>query len=199
MVIFIIMPYQLVLSELKDEITRDVGENVFFNNLPSEYEVYIFYYPGAMPNVELESRLRNFGNITGKNLFVNIGRLNDPNYGKIRNKFNIMNLPVIIITASDFLASPPEEFSTAYVRIDNKKLLNSPDLMECIQRLFNMFIDKKISEALSQFKKDQRDVFVTNLKSIVNNTLKGVWTFLEERDVSVSLIEGKFELKKSGG
>ena len=193
------MPYQLVLSELKDEITRDVGENVFFNNLPSEYEVYIFYYPGAMPNVELESRLRNFGNITGKNLFVNIGRLNDPNYGKIRNKFNIMNLPVIIITASDFLASPPEEFSTAYVRIDNKKLLNSPDLMECIQRLFNMFIDKKISEALSQFKKDQRDVFVTNLKSIVNNTLKGVWTFLEERDVSVSLIEGKFELKKSGG
>lgn len=194
------MTYQLVLSELVDATTRDVAENVFFDNLPSNYEVYLLYYSGAEPNEGLETKLRDLGKDTGKNLFVNIGRLSDPNYKKIRNKFDIKNLPVIIITAIDTLASLPTEFSTAYVRIDDEKLLKSPDLViKCVQRLFNLFIDKKISEALNQFKIDQRGLLLSHLKSIVTNAIKEVWKFFLERDISVSLTEGKFELKKSGG
>ena len=187
------MPYQLVLSESRNEITRDVGENVFFANLPSDYEVYIFYYPGAMPNVELETRLRNFGNNAGKNLFVNIGRLNDPNYRTIANKFNIRSLPVIIVTAIDKLASSPVESVTAYVKIDDKKLLNSPDSsINCLQELFLLFLQGKISEAMGQLDKARRNLLITN-------ALKGIWDLLGKTDITISFIEGKFEIKHSGG
>jgi hypothetical protein len=38
------MPYKLVLSEPQDlEMKRGEG-SVFFDNLPSDYEVYVFYY-----------------------------------------------------------------------------------------------------------------------------------------------------------
>lgn len=193
------MPYRLVLSEHVEEKTKDVGENVFFDDLSSDYKVYMLYYPGAMPNQDLENKLQSFGTITGANLFINIGRLNDPNYEKIRNKFNIKKLPVIIVTAIDELASAPGNFSTAYVRIDSKNLLNSPDrLMECLQKLFNLFIGGKISEAMSEFKKDKLNVLISQLKNMLTHAIKEIWEFIDERDISVSWIEGKFELKRSG-
>ena len=73
------MAYKLVLSEPVEAGTRDVGENVFFDDLSPDYRVFMFYYPGAMPNQDLEDKLRSFGEMTGSNLFVNIGRFDDPN------------------------------------------------------------------------------------------------------------------------
>jgi hypothetical protein len=86
------MSYSLAFikkTENLDEKDRDIGENIFFDCLPYNYQVYLFYYPGAMPNEDLESKLQSFGNITGNNLFINIGRFNDPNYGKIVCIFEI--------------------------------------------------------------------------------------------------------------
>lgn len=171
LVIDMIMSYQLVLSERVEETTRDVGENVFFDNLPSDSEVYLFYYPGAMPNKELESKLREFGNNTGKNLFVNIGRLNDPNFKKIVNNFGVKDFPVIIVTANSRLASHPIEFETAYVKLDSKKVLNSTDLtIDCAQKLF----------------------LLTRLNGVISSVLKGV-------EFSISLLGGKMEVKWKGG
>ncbi len=126
------------------EKTKDIGENVFFSNLPSDYEVYLLYYPGPNSNKELMDKLRDLGNITGKNLFVNIAKLNDPNYKKIVNTFEIKTFPTVILTAVDKFASLPIDHSTAYVKIDNKKLLGSPDLTaECIYKIYNLFIRGK--------------------------------------------------------
>ena len=187
------MPYQLVLSELIDEVTRDVGENVFFDNLPSDYKVFIFYYPAPMPNEDLESALRNLGNIAGKNLFVNIGWLNDDKYDTITKLFDIKNFPVIIVTAIDKLASPPTEFSTAFVKIENKRLLNSTNLaIECVQTVFNLFIQGKISEAMSRVKRYERGALTSHL-------LKGMRKFLDERDIIFGIGAFRFELKRSGG
>ena len=187
------MPYQLVLSELIDEVTRDVGENVFFDNLPSDYKVFIFYYPAPMPNEDLESALRNLGNIAGKNLFVNIGWLNDDKYDTITKLFDIKNFPVIIVTAIDKLASPPTEFSTAFVKIEDKRLLNSTNLaIECVQTVFNLFIQGKISEAMSQVKRYERGALISHL-------LKGMRKFLDERDIIFGIGAFRFELKRSGG
>jgi hypothetical protein len=194
------MPYQLILSEMLDEKARDIGENVFFENLPSDYEIYVLYYPSAVSNEELEGALRDLGNITGKNLFVNVGKLNDPNYKKLVNKFQIKELPVIIITAIDKLASPPNDFVTAYIRIDDKKVLSSPDkVVQCIERLFNLFIGGEISEAIKQFEKDRRNEFISRLGKLMVQALKGLWEFLEDLNISISIAEGKFQLKHSGG
>ena len=156
------MSYQLILSESRKEVGKDVGENIFLDNLPLEYKVYLFYYPGSMPNENLEERLKELGKITGKNLFVNIGRLNDPQYSKIKNKFQIRNFPVIILTAIDELASLNDGnscYSTAYVRLDNKELFESIESMiRCVEKLFNLFIDRQIIEALKQANSDQHHV-----------------------------------------
>ena len=168
--------------------------------MPDDYKVYLFYYPGSMPNEDLENKLRKFGNIIGKNLFVNIGRLNDPNYKKIASRFEIRGLPVIIITAIDRLASVKTEryCSTFFVRLDSKILLHSVDLtIKSIEQLFNLFIGGQISEALSQYRHDQRNAFLSKLKVVILNSLKVMAKFLFDRDISISLLEGKFELKRS--
>jgi hypothetical protein len=194
------MPYQLVLSEREESATRDVGENVFLDQLPSDYPIYLFYYPSAMPNEDLETALRRLGEITGQNLFVNIGRLNDPRYRDIARRFKIKPLPVIIMTGIDKLASPPEDFFTAFVRIDSKGLLASPDLtVQCLQKMYNLFIEGRISETMKEFKKDRRDVVIIRLKGILSNALKGLWDLVKDLDVSFSIIDGKFEVKRFGG
>jgi hypothetical protein len=195
------MSYRLILKEITNEVTRDVGENIFLDQIPDDYKVYTLYYPGSMPDKNLEDHLRNLGNMTGKNLYINIGRLNDPNYNKIRNKFQIKNLPVIIITAIEGLASIKTEtyFSTAYVKIDNKHLINSVDLiLKCIERVFNLFIGGAISEALKQVRHDYRDAIVTELRGIMTNALKGIGEYISDMDITISIIEGKFELKHTG-
>lgn len=189
---------RLVLTELIDEGTKAIGENVFIDNIPEGYEVYLFYYPSFMPNEQLEKKLRNFGKITGKNLFVNIGRLNDPKYRKMKKTFDIVNLPVVIVTGIEGLASIKTErySSTAYVKIDSEHLLNSPDLtIRSLERLFNLFIGGEIAEAMKQVTTDQRNAIVSNLKRVTVKALKEIANFLSDKDISVSLIEGKFELK----
>ncbi len=83
------MSYRSVLREKAEANTKDIGENVFFNNLDSDYRVFLFYYAGVLPNEELEDKLRGLGEITGKNLFVNIRKLNDPNFGLMVSRFGI--------------------------------------------------------------------------------------------------------------
>ena len=194
------MPFQLILSQATEEKTKDVGENVFLDNLPSDYQVYLFCYSGVMPVENLENNLRKFGQVTGKNLFVQIGRLNDPNYKQIAKKFSIKSFPVLIMTAIDQLASSPIDSFTAYVRIDNQTLLDRPDLtLQCIEKLFNLFISGKISEAMAQFKQEQRAAILARLKDIAYNALKGIGGFLKELDISWSVAEGKLEIKHKGG
>src|SRR5438094_408529 len=133
------MAYQLVLSQgdgAKALGTKNLGEDVFLDDLSRDFKVYLLYYSGAVPNEDLEARLRNLGKVTGNNLFVNIGRLGDPNYNKIKKKFAIKNLPVLLMTGVEELASAKSEPATAYVRLDSKAFLASPDaVIECAQKL----------------------------------------------------------------
>ncbi len=187
------MSYQVVLSERLEERIREVGENVLLDNLTSDSEVYLLYYPGGMPDKELENRLRSLGESTGKNLFVNIGRLNDPNFKKIVNKFDIRDFPVIIVTANSKLASHPIEFETAYVKLDNRRLLNNPDLtIDCIEKLFLLFIQEDISKALKQPGIYNRKAVIVRLNGIVSGVLKGI-------EFSVELLGGKLGVKWRGG
>jgi hypothetical protein len=153
-----------------------------------------------MSNEDLESNLRNFGDFTGNNLFVNIGRLNDPKYYKIRNRFGIRDLPVIVLTALEGLAAVKTDafYSTAFVRIDGKNILSSVDLtLKSVERLFNLFVDGNVSAAMIQGEQISREAIHASIKAIIHNAIKQIGEFLSERDITVSLIEGKFELKHS--
>ncbi|MGQ0793847.1 MAG: hypothetical protein ACT4NX_07130 [Deltaproteobacteria bacterium] len=194
------MPCRLILSNPEGETgVKAVGDNVFLGDLPSDSEVYLFYYPGSMPNAEIEDGLKNLGEITGNNLFVNIGRLNDPDYAKIAATFEIKKFPVIVMTAHRGLASPPSEAVTAYVRIDDKRLMtSSADLMECVQTLFNLFIMNQIASAMEEYQSAKRDKLISDIKNIAARALSALGGYLAKLELSVSLLDGKFELKQSG-
>ena len=190
----------LTEKPVEGESTRDFGDNVFLSNLPADYKVYAFYYGGAMGDETLEAKLRTLGEKTGKNLFVNLGGLNDPKYEEILKRFEIKKLPVIVVTAIDGLASPAGEYLTAFARLDNKDLLSSPDrTIECVQELFLLFLQGKVAEAMSKAKWTQRKELVGVLTNFFAAALKPIKDFILERDFSISILTGKFELKKRGG
>jgi hypothetical protein len=195
------MTYQLIFSErpVEGQNTKNIGENVFLADLPTDYKVYAFYYGGAMGNETLEDRLRALGEITGNNLLVNLGHLNDPQFDEIEKRFGIEQFPVIIITAIDSLASPADDYLTTFVRLDSKYLLDSPDhTVECVEKLFNLFIQGKVSEAMSHAKWQQRTELLRALGNLFTAGLKSLKDFIDERDISISLLEGKLELKRTG-
>jgi hypothetical protein len=194
------MSGRLVLTERPSEGGKRLGENVLLDDIPGECKVYAFYYPGEMRNNALEKRLRELGKITGENLFVNIGALNDPRLGEIQKRFGIRKYPVIVVTAIDALASPANEYLTAYARLDSKHLLDSPDrTIECVQELFNLFIQGRVSEAIARAKWQQRSDLLSQIGNFFVAALKGIGDFILDTDISVSFVEGKLELKRSKG
>ena len=178
---------------------KDVGENVFLDNLSAEYRVFLFYYPAEMPNPALENRLRKLGESAGKNLFVNMGTFADPNYAKIVKRFGIERHPVIVMTAAHDLAGPSDDFATTYVRLDSKHLLGSPDrTADCLQQLFDLFIQGRVADAIRKGKWTERKGLAAAVGNVFVQSLKVVGDFILSRDITVSVMEGKFELKRSG-
>jgi hypothetical protein len=192
------MPYDLVFISPPEE-KKLVGENVFFANIPADCKVYAFYYPDAMPDRALERGLRELGERTGKNLFVNIGQLDDPQFNHVVDKFAIKTYPVIVVTAEASLGSPAGEFMTAFARLDGKTLLASPeDTVKCVQELFTQFLQGNIAQAISAAKWAQRKEFLASLAGHLTKALKSVAKYIASRDISFSFAVGKLELKKSG-
>ncbi len=193
------MTYQLTLSTAQESGTRDkdVFENVVFKDIPRNYEVYLLCYPGANMNENLRQELEKYGTYGGEMLFVNFATKLDRNYGMIRDMFDINTFPTIIMTGVEKLASPPADYCTAYVKMDNKELLNSPELaMECVDRVFHLFLEGEVSKAMQVQTRSAREA---RLKDIVTHTLTGVLGFLRQWEIDVSFIEGRFNLTPVSG
>jgi hypothetical protein len=194
------MAYCLVFSDPQpaDSVARDFGENVLFANLSAEYRVYVFYYPGEMADPALEQALRGLGESAGKNLFINIGRLSDPQLDKIAKRFRIDHYPVIIVTADASLASAEDEAVTAYARLDDKRLLKAPErTVECVRELFNLFLQGKVAEAVARAKGRQRIEMARAVGDFALAALKPVTTFISNLEVSFSLADGTISIKSS--
>lgn len=199
------MPYSLVFSDASDRLPgkrgmgeKDIGENVLFADLPAAYKVFAFYYPGDMTDPALETALRNLAAATGQNLFVNIGRLNDPQLDKIARRFEIEEYPVLIMTADPSLASAEGETESAYVRLDDKHLLKSPErTVQTVTALFNLFLQGKVAEALASAKGRQRSEKIRMVTDFFAGSLRHVGNFVQSLELSYSFIEGSLSLKAS--
>lgn len=192
------MLYSLVLDNPTKRGGKDFGDNILLDQLSNDYPTYLFYYPGPILNQDLQTKLKEFGQSAGKNLFVNIAKLNDPNYRQIVNAFAIKTFPVIILTGVEKFASIRNNgnYSTAFIRLDNKNLLKNADkAIECIGELFNLLISEKISEALNEAKRNQRNATLSVIANTTIGTLKRIGKVLNDKDVSISWLEGKFEIK----
>ena len=191
--------YTLALTQ--DEgpgITKDIGENVFLSDLSDEYRVFAFYYPSAMRDEGLESALRGLGDLAGKNLFVNIGKLNDPSFAKIVEAFDIHAYPVVVVTATSDLAGAREDGVSFYVRIDDGRLLSDAEkTVELVQEIYTLFLRGDIAEAISGVKSKERTELLRAVANRIASGLRHLARFVADRDFKVSLVEGSFEMKKS--
>jgi hypothetical protein len=205
------MAFELVLKD-EELVTASTGvdgpkggaakgvSRVFFSNLPEDYKVFLLYYRAGMGDRDLEDKLEDLGKNAGKNLLVNLGSAKDPSYNLIVSRFEIKKFPVIIMTAVPDLASPGDEDLTTYAKLDSEQLLSSPEkTVECAEKLFNLFIQGKVAEAISKAKWTQRAELAGAVGHVLLNALKAVGGFIASRDLSVSVLEGKFEIKRSGG
>jgi hypothetical protein len=182
------------------DVTKDIGDDVYLRDLSDEYKVFAFYYPSAMRDEALEEALRALGGLTGKNLFVNIGKLDDPSFDKIVGAFGIDRYPVVVMTATTELAGADGEHLTAFVRIDEGRLVNDPSrLVVLLQELYGLFLRGEIAAAMSKAKKKQRVEIVRAVGATIARALKSLGGFVADRDVKISLVEGSFELTKSAG
>jgi|RhiMethySRZTD1v2_1073278.scaffolds.fasta_scaffold634647_1 hypothetical protein len=200
------MPYRLVLANgdgfdhaVGDAARKAIGENVFAAEMAAAFPCYVFYYPGAMLDPTLEHGLRAFGEQTGQNLFVNIGRLNDPAFGKVAKLFGIVRTPAIVVTAIAPLSTPEGANLSAFVRLDSALLLASPDrTLKCVDKLFILFLQGEVARAIATGKWSQRAELLQLLAGCIRGAFGSVRDFVAERDLSVSLFEGRFELTRSG-
>jgi hypothetical protein len=79
--------------------------------------------------------LRALGQKTGDNLFVNIGTLADPDYEHAVERYNIKQLPVVVVTAVAPLAATPQG-DTTFVRLDGEALFAKPEeLVKTVEEL----------------------------------------------------------------
>jgi hypothetical protein len=193
------LSYKLVLGGTDAPGGKDFGENVFFDRLPKDYQVYLFYYPGIVPNPELEDYLRKLGDGTGKNLFVNLGKLNDTRYGEIVKRFGIRSRPVIIMTAQESLASWESNGGplTAFVRLDRKELfLDVLRTMDCVNRLYDLFVSQRIPLAIKEAKSSQLGSILDKFRKNVVSILIEIGRTIDQIDFTVSILEGvSFKIK----
>jgi len=192
------MPYSLVLREPGEEGSKSVGENIFLDDLPTTFPVFGFYYPAEMPDARLESALRGLGERAGENLLINICRLDDPQLPKVVKRFEISSFPSLVLSATADLAAPPDEFLNAFVRLDNRLLADPERATRLIESLYLLFLKGEIAQAIRLATWKNRQELATAILQKVAGVLGRIGGFLADRDFSVSLIEGRFEMTKSG-
>lgn len=192
------MPYELVLYDARHDDTKAVGENVFLADLQADFPVYIFYYPSAMPDDVFENLLRRLGESAGPNLLVNMGRLNDPDFGKITRAFEVRSFPSVVLTAKADLAAPQDASMNAYVRLDGKFLDDPGRAIEHIQDLYLLFLKGDIARAIKRAGRQNRAELARRIGKAIATALTTIGRFVNEHDVTVSVLEGRFEIKKSG-
>jgi hypothetical protein len=194
------MPFELLAATPDTTGNKDVGENILLADLTADYKVYAFYYPGQPVDEDFEDKLRAFGEQTGKNLLINIGRYNDTDFDRIVGLFEIRKYPVLIVTALAGLAASADDHLTAYARLDNDKLLQSHDRsLQCLEELFNLFLQGRVASAVSHAKWAQRTEALRTLGQVLSAALSKVAGLVFDRDIAISFAKVKLELKKTGG
>ncbi len=170
------------------------------SEVPSDSEVYIFYIPGITTLPELSNTLISWGKTTGKNAFVGLLSGDAPDYKTIVSYFNVKKSPAVVISAAPAFASDSEKAATtAYARIDNLRLLsNQAEITECIEEIYNLFIQSKVKEAISTAKKEG---FKENLKfylgKLKDDAGKAINEFFKTHDVNIDVFKGKIVISPS--
>lgn len=178
--------------------TKMVKPGAHLADVPEDCQVYLFYFPGHEKYEDLEKALFKWGETTGKNLFVGLWGMDDPNYGKLAQTFKLADLPAIVVTGMPIHASINERGKdfTAYVRVDTEELLsNKEKMMDSMERLYNYFIRGMVKQALRDARKDEwRRKILHYLGKLKDWLGRVIGNFLKEHKIAVDIFKGRIEV-----
>lgn len=173
-------------------------EPCHLRDVPDDCQIYLFYFPSTRDHEDLEKALLKWGKTTGKNLFIGLWGMDDPNYPKVAQTFEIGPLPAIVVTGAPWLASAMENggSTTAYVRVDSKQLLAHKDkTLDSMERLYNYFIRGLVKEALRTAKKDGMLAKLAHYLGKLKDWLgRAIGDFLKEHKIIVDVFKGRIEV-----
>jgi len=192
------MPYSLIRQRYSDVPGRGrvLGENVYLDKIPQDSKIFVFYFPHeSLSYSELEIKLRKYGKESENGIFVNMGKIGSSTYFKMVEDFEIVSLPVIIVTGVQEVAviETNEGEKTVYAKIDNKTLLNSPNkTMETIAEIVNLFILKKFSLIPQRVRGAERKALLLKIKDQIFEVFRNI------KEISFGLTDGVLTLKFNG-
>ena len=167
--------YQLI--EIKEVIdkhgVRGFVENIFLDNLDSDYKIYLFYIPG--PNAgqydQFQKKLNEYGQKSGKNLLINTLYGDDPQFNKIIGRFDIKKYPVVIITGVDAIVSfktETQQNSTIFVKIDNTHFFEKTErALSALSEIYTYFLNNNVKNAIKEAKKSERSAVLSYIKRVL--------------------------------
>lgn len=162
-------------------------------DVPDNCDVYVFYIPGIIGYDDLKKVLIDWGEKTGKNIFVGLWDLDAESWREVLNSFRIRNSPAIVVFGNPKNSTDGKAPNrTAYARIDNSKLLsNLIETEKCINETCNLFTRGQIKQAVSNARFDQfNESLFYYLKKIASEATE----FLQKLEVKFDLLKGTITL-----
>jgi hypothetical protein len=173
-------------------------ESCHLRDVPDDCQIYLFYFPSTRDHEDLEKALLKWGKTTGKNLFVGLWGMDDPNYRKVAQTFEIGPLPAIVVTGAPWSASTTENSdpTTAYARVDNKQLLANKDkALDSMERLYNYFIRGLVKEAVRNAKRDGMLTKLGHYLGKMKDWLgRAISNFLKTHKITVNAFKGTIDV-----
>jgi hypothetical protein len=159
--------------------TLAFAKDVTLDNVPDNSKVYCFVFGPTDAQEQTKKDLEILGTESGNNLFVGFWSMADSRYVDLAKYFQLKSLPAIIITAESSLASIDDANMSAYVRLDNRKLLSETEsVKQLVKDLFNLFIRGEVVEAIktakSQSKKASIRYFFNKIKNIFSDAVMSI-------------------------
>jgi hypothetical protein len=185
----------LVLSPPKMKMA--VEDLKLASDVPEDCDVYVFYVPGITRYDDLKKALIEYGETTGKNIFVGAWNPSAESYKNILTSFQIRASPAVVVFGNPKRSADAQLPGPAFARIDNPKLLNDlTDASNCINQTCNLFMEGNVKAALSEAKKNQ---FKASLNYYLGKIGAGILKFLKETNVTFDLLKGTISFSSSSG
>jgi hypothetical protein len=168
------------------------------SDVPDDCDVYVFYVPGMTSYDNLKKALVDYGNASGKNVFVGLWTLDAQPYREILEFFKIGRSPAVIVSGPPKWSTDEQKpTQTAFAKIDDPNLLNNlGKATDCINKTCNLFMQGNVKVALSSARNDG---YKASLSFYLEKLYGGIIQFLKQVPITWNYASGTVTLGSTSG
>lgn len=155
--------------------------------VPDDCLVYLYYIPGIQDNKALKDSLNDFGEQSGKNVYVGLWRKDATDLQETLSQFKVKSSPAVVIFGNP---NSTEEYNSGvvYAKINDQKLLNNlPMALDVINQTCNLFIQGDVNNAVKNAKSK---VWRIKISDALKNLKTRIAKFLDNHSVTFDFTQG---------